>query len=162
MSGSLSCPRCRQHLEQERRADASFFRCGTCRGLMVTVALLRRFVPQDRLRRVWSRLADGTPSVPCPSCTRPMRTFPYPDGARPIELDGCQTCQVLWFDGDELIALSPERQAPDTPLEPHQRRTPEEAEALVKIDVAGSRFSAGEVGALSLTVLESLLDTLLP
>lgn len=43
----------------------------------------------------------------CPSCLQPMRLLQQ----GPIALDGCLSCQFLWFDAGELQAL------PDTPRE---------------------------------------------
>jgi Zn-finger nucleic acid-binding protein len=105
---------------------AATFRCPTCGGAALTIALLRRFAPAERLRRLWRALADGTPGDPCPSCARPLLVV-APHGERTVAIDVCRGCQLLWFDAEELAAFSPERQAP--PDEPGL--SPAAAEAFV-------------------------------
>lgn len=112
---SLVCPRCSVALEIASHPGWRVDRCPKCGGLAATLALLRRFVPPERLRKIWRRLGEVERGDRCPSCRHCLHTLPVDHAGRRLEIDACGTCQLLWFDAGELAAFSPERQAPPDP-----------------------------------------------
>jgi Zn-finger nucleic acid-binding protein len=136
MSDSLRCPRCRVDLDVVATRGQTHH-CPRCGGVALTVALLRQFAPEERIKRLWLASTDGEPGDPCPSCSRPLVVVP-PYGERSTALDVCRPCQLIWFDAEKLKAFSPERQAP--------RRTgdhlsPRAAEALVRAQIESQRVA---------------------
>lgn len=41
-----------------------------------------------------------------------MRVAGLGEGANAVKLDGCPSCQVVWFGADELRALAPDSESP--------------------------------------------------
>jgi len=111
----LSCPRCALTLVREPIAGGSLPTCPECAGSVVTVGLLRRIAPKERVRAIWTHATQGgeTSRHRCPSCRFTMTTGRIEMDAATLEIDACRRCQLLWFDGAELAAFSPERQEPD-------------------------------------------------
>jgi Zn-finger nucleic acid-binding protein len=134
----MRCPRCAADLAPEAHGGARFDRCPKCRGVAVTVALLRRFADAKRVRDLWLNLAVGHGDAPCPSCARPLLSTPVDCGGRTIAIDVCKPCQMLWFDADDLAAFSPGRQAPAASPD---HLSPAAAEALV-----AARYEADALG----------------
>lgn len=154
---ALRCPRCRTDLAPASRNGARFDHCAACRGVSFNLAVVRQFVPRDRVARFWRGVAEGTAGAACPSCANAMSLIAASHGGRELELDACRRCQLLWFDRGELAAFSPERQAP--PRHSPQL-SPASAEALVVAMPSAERLGdealteAGEV----FFVLATLLD----
>ena len=113
----LTCPHCAQRLEAVRYGRAAAWRCRRCEGHAVNYSVLRRALPDAR----WTRLrraavATAQPAaVTCPSCRR--RTYRVSDGK--TDLEACRTCQLFWFDVQELEGL-PQRPAKEE-LSPQAR-----------------------------------------
>lgn len=114
------------------------------------LAVLRQFVPHDRLTRFWLRTEGGRPGGACPSCANAMSLVTIEQSGRALELDACRRCQLLWFDADELAAFSPEHQAP--PPQPPEKLSPRAAEALV-----GALPGAEELGDKAITQANEIL-----
>jgi Zn-finger nucleic acid-binding protein len=154
---ALRCPRCRTDLAPASRNGARFDRCATCRGVSFNLAVIRQFVPHDRVARFWRGAVDGRASAGCPSCSNAMASIAAAHAGRELELDACRRCQLLWFDAGELVAFSPERQAPPRSS---AHLSPAGAEALVGALPTAERLGdealadAGDV----LLVLATLLD----
>ena len=125
---ALRCPRCSTDLAPASANGARFDRCATCGGVSFNLAVLRQFVPRDRVARFWQSTADGRGGAACPSCSNAMAVIVATHDGRELELDACKRCQLHWFDAGELAAFSPERQAP--PRHPPEF-TPQGAEALI-------------------------------
>lgn len=81
-------------------------------------ATLRRIAPRKRVRSLWNGLGRGTPGDPCPSCANPLDATRVGAGADAIDLDACRTCQLIWFDANELARFSPEHQRPQDRISP--------------------------------------------
>ncbi|MHC5052954.1 MAG: zf-TFIIB domain-containing protein, partial [Planctomycetota bacterium] len=113
----LTCPRCATRLEAVRYGRAAAWRCRRCQGHAVNYAVLRRNLTDPRWTRLRrSAVATAQPgAVTCPSCRKPARRVS--DGK--TDLDACRSCQLFWFDAQELEGL-PHRSAKDE-LSPEAR-----------------------------------------
>ena len=123
----MRCPRGHGELEALYLEDARTHACRTCRGETITVGLLRRMMPKERLRELWARVRSAPAgTAPCPSCSRPMHLVVVRGGPEPLSIDGCAPCQSVWFDPGELLAVAPGAAAPapvvDAPMPERQER----------------------------------------
>jgi Uncharacterized membrane protein (homolog of Drosophila rhomboid) len=70
---------------------------------------LRESVDRDEVNRVWQAMYEPSQASArsCPSCERAMReaTIELPSGG--LRLDGCRSCQLVWFDDTEIERLTP-------------------------------------------------------
>ena len=80
------------------------WRCETCSGTAVNLAVLRRHLKSETVRELWrTAVAESTPSDrSCPSCGNALREFASHGGDHRISLDLCKMCQLIWFDKNEL------------------------------------------------------------
>jgi Zn-finger nucleic acid-binding protein len=71
------------------------------------MSMIRKHAVASLGDAIWSRArASRIESAhTCPGCDRLMKTFDVEDASGTTELDGCLTCQFLWFDGAELARL---------------------------------------------------------
>jgi Zn-finger nucleic acid-binding protein len=107
------CPRCKQALERAEMRKVPVEACRDCKGTLVTqgnlawlldelsTPLLSSLDPDAKLE------AAKHPSgrVDCPKCTHPMDRDDY-CAAGLVFFDRCAACALLWFDADELGAMS--------------------------------------------------------
>lgn len=109
----MRCPRHRKGLATVHLDHASVFDCPDCGGRAATMPLLRRMLSPERAMELWKRVRTGAAGrLECPSCGHRMHVAQVgPDGAV-VEIDGCPTCQVLWFDPGELRAVTPRADRP--------------------------------------------------
>ncbi len=109
----MKCPRDLRPLDRVSADHATTFDCGTCGGRAITVALLGRMMPSERLLELWKFVRTGVAAyTPCPSCTKPMRLVVFRAEAVAVQLDGCVACQLIWFDAGELRAVAPDAESP--------------------------------------------------
>jgi Zn-finger nucleic acid-binding protein len=109
----MRCPRDGRDLTATTAEHATTYVCAACSGRVVTVALLRRMMPAERLHELWTLVRGGAPGEdPCPSCARTMHSVEFSDGDADLRLDGCPSCQVVWFGADALRALAPNAASP--------------------------------------------------
>lgn len=114
----MNCPRDRAALDRLAADGATTFACRTCGGRAVNVALLRRMMPEERLLELWTIVRAGdTGDAACPSCGHAMRRVSFGEAPTTFQLDGCVSCQILWFDADELRALAPDASSPSPVLD---------------------------------------------
>ncbi|MFH1593883.1 MAG: zinc metalloprotease HtpX [Candidatus Omnitrophota bacterium] len=115
-----SCPKCNQALTEEEYEGASVSKCVFCSGLLVSKDRISRIVIRkekgfsDRVKklaeltqkngldRVMSKVKESKRSpLKCPKCKggmiRNFYTMVYF-----VEVDRCYTCDLTWFDKDEL------------------------------------------------------------
>ena len=71
------------------------------------MAVLRKYLKSDTVRELWrTAVVESTPSDRgCPSCGHTLREFAASRDNRRISLDLCKTCQLIWFDKNELEAF---------------------------------------------------------
>lgn len=111
----MLCPRCSSDMQNLPCEGGQIPTCTACRGSAITVALLRRFAPKERIDQAWRTARDETrkSELGCPGCEarmRPVALETHGDAA--LELDACVVCHLVWFDANELASFSPERQEP--------------------------------------------------
>lgn len=78
--------------------------CGECSGVLLSSAALRRGAAPQKFASIWGALQaeSYTAARACPCCNKSFRTFAAPSIDIPVQLDGCPSCLVLWFDVGEL------------------------------------------------------------
>lgn len=103
----LHFPRCTTSLSSHRLKDRVAYRCASCSGLAVNVAVLRAQIHGDVIDKLWraAGLSPLSPSCPCPACKAPTRAITDKGDGVSIEVDLCMKCQLLWLDERELEAL---------------------------------------------------------
>jgi len=103
----LICPICMTSLSPMRAAEGSLWKCEACSGVAANVAVLRKYLKDDIVRKLWLEAITGsTPSDrKCPCCVQALKEFTVSRDNRRIHLDLCKTCQLIWFDKDELEAF---------------------------------------------------------
>jgi len=71
------------------------------------MAVLRKYLKNDAVKKIWcTAIVESTPSDRgCPSCGHALREFEAGRDNRRINLDLCKTCQLIWFDKNELEAF---------------------------------------------------------
>jgi Zn-finger nucleic acid-binding protein len=127
----LICPRCNQSLKERRTAHGIFWGCNQCGGRAVTVELLRRTFTPESINPLWLHAirGEGKSGALCPSCRKPMFEVPMSDSAK-VDVDVCQHCHFVWFDGREVDSLVP---LPPRPAVPKHLQEASEMIALEKI-----------------------------
>jgi Zn-finger nucleic acid-binding protein len=78
-----------------------------CSGAAANVAVLREYLKDDTVKRLWlEAVTASTPSNrKCPCCVNMLKEFTVSRDNRQIHLDLCRTCQLMWFDKNELEAF---------------------------------------------------------
>jgi Zn-finger nucleic acid-binding protein len=108
MTTVYKCPACHTPLSQRRYAPGSCWSCESCSGAAVTVTVLRQHAAKALANQIWSeaRSSRTDSTRACPGCGRPFKFFRIEDVNGHVELDGCVSCQFLWFDSTELARLN--------------------------------------------------------
>ena len=90
-----------------RVAEGSLWKCQACSGVAANVAVLRQYLKDDTVRRIWLEAitVSTLSNRKCPCCVQMMKEFTVSRENRRIDLDLCRTCQLIWFDNDELEAF---------------------------------------------------------
>lgn len=144
MADALRCPRDRTDLAIVRSPGWRTYRCGRCEGVAVTLAALRKIVPEERLRDLWKLLPAAGAGDPCPVCSKPLTGTRVAQGADVIDLDACRSCQLIWFDADELRRFSPARQEPPASVAGHRPNA--DLSARAREALARATLEAGALG----------------
>ncbi len=105
----LACPSCKTRLTRATTAKGTVHLCGRCGGRVVSFTVLRRqadpsFLKLLRLAAYGSRRRGRRP---CPHCAGTMREVQVIAGPRPLVLDVCPQCRVVWFDAKEFGQVPP-------------------------------------------------------
>jgi len=100
----MICPKCHTSLSPTGVAEGLLWKCQACSGVAANMAVLRKHLKDDTVRKLWlEAITASTPSNrKCPSCVKMLREFTVSSGNKRIRLDLCRTCQLIWFDKDEL------------------------------------------------------------
>ncbi len=142
------CPRCNHRLVRTKTRQGFFYRCPSCDGRAVGLAVLRRAIPRAYVNRLWNQARElqGHRGQPCPICRRPMREIPVPVAKQEVPLDVCAGCQFVWFDPDEFAQLPA---APPKPKEDPRQQLPQkarEAMAMAELKLDEARRRGGDFG----------------
>lgn len=105
---AFSCPRCQGPLGHTRSGKLRWWQCAKGHGRVFNLAMVRKRANKERYKAFWGVLRHPAPtgSLRCPSCQQPMEVSQHPMGTDTVELDHCRPCQLIWFDTDELTALT--------------------------------------------------------
>ncbi len=122
-ASSFDCPRCKEHLIEEEYEGALAHRCLSCGGILVLKGRLPRIMIRkekdfdERVQKIAEltqkdgllRLGDKARPIEksylkCPTCGVDMIRNFY-TMAYLVEVDSCISCNVVWFDKDELEIL---------------------------------------------------------
>ncbi len=113
----MKCPACQAELVHCKNEYGNFWHCGDCGGTAVTLPLLKKFVAQEALNRLWrgAKDWDHVAKRHCPGCANRMEEVPLmlPEGR--LLLDVCEVCQFVWMDAGEWDVL-PNAESPETNL----------------------------------------------
>jgi Zn-finger nucleic acid-binding protein len=103
----LMCPACQVPLSRAVTPEGALWRCETCSGLAANLAVVRRHLSAEAVREFWLKATtESTPSSrKCPSCAQRLSEFTECVNDRRIRLDLCRSCQLMWFDKNELEAF---------------------------------------------------------
>lgn len=103
----MICPKCKTSLRPTRVAEGSLWKCEVCSGIAVNMAVLRQYLKDDTARKLWLEAitASTLSNRKCPCCVQMLKEFTVSRDNRRIHLDLCKTCQLMWFDRNELEAF---------------------------------------------------------
>ena len=100
----LACPRCAVPLAAFEHGALRTSMCPTCRGLYFKAADLLA-AESALLDVVFSSQAVEDTDLVCPSDAAPMKAYTVGSAGASLVVDGCPTCDALWFDRGELATL---------------------------------------------------------
>ena len=119
------CPHCRQTLSAMQYEGLVLQLCMNCEGYMVARPQISRILARqqqfiapavERLGQVIQQACRSPQSygrpltvhsefaLPCPACGKALQRSLY-SAAYPVEIDLCGTCDIMWFDKNELELL---------------------------------------------------------
>jgi Zn-finger nucleic acid-binding protein len=104
-------------LKQTMTEKGMLWRCDTCAGLAVNVAVLRKCLDTKIVREFWLRATNESQlsERKCPSCMQTLKEFTVGEYNRQVQLDLCKMCQLIWFDRNELeMFRDVKKERPDT------------------------------------------------
>ena len=118
----MDCPRCTQcktGLNVTFCTGGRMLRCPECDGVAITVEMLRRFAPKDRVHHIWRQVVEQhvAGDLRCPGCEGPLRRAGFDSHGHSVGLDACPHCHIVWFDANELAEFSPLRSEPPSKQE---------------------------------------------
>ena len=103
----MICPECKISLSPTRVAEGLLWKCQACSGVAANMAVLRKHLKSDAVKELWRTAVVGSTQSDreCPSCGHTFREFAVGRDNRRISLNLCKTCQLIWFDKNELEAF---------------------------------------------------------
>ena len=104
----LTCPSCSRRLARSSSEHGAIYPCRTCGGKAVAVSVLKKTAGTDFLRMLRHKWGDSGPqNRRCPLCAEPMVALDFGRGDRPVTIDVCRPCRIVWFDRTEQDKLAP-------------------------------------------------------
>ena len=107
----MNCPACGKLLAEAAYEGLPVWHCEACRGRLVERSRVEAIKEKygastdDLVEEVESERRSDTPGpVNCPRCGKPMAKSAGP-GPVPFDMDSCEACKLVWFDGGELALL---------------------------------------------------------
>lgn len=133
----LLCPACRVALTRTLTPLGVIWRCETCEGRAIGLALLRETFTADSVNPIWLHAIhnEGRDGRPCPSCARAMIDVPL-ETETPVNVEVCRVCQMIWFDQGEVASLEQKAIRPELPPLSQDAR---EAIAIAKVHLLGEQ-----------------------
>jgi len=115
----MICPKCKTSLSPTRVAEGSLWKCEACAGVAANVAVLREHLKDDTVRKLWLEAitASTQSDRKCPCCVKMLKEFTVSRDNQQIHLDLCRTCQLMWFDKDELEAFPRAKKLPSPDMD---------------------------------------------
>lgn len=104
----MFCPTCHKSLRpKEVPKKMIIWVCDSCLGVAANMSVLRQYLAGGIVKEFWLKtINESTQSDrKCPSCTQPLNEFSTSKDDQRISLDLCKSCQLIWFDKDELEAF---------------------------------------------------------
>lgn len=136
----MECPACNVPLERAAYEHAAVFQCPQCSGYLVQKRRLflikssREQTPEMLEQAAANEHVDSDERIRCPRCRmnrmRKQRVRFGDDGE--FQLDVCEDCEQVWFDGGELARYqmsyesSPQAQEAERMERRQRSRTPEQ------------------------------------
>jgi membrane associated rhomboid family serine protease len=122
----MPCPSCRRPLRRfMSRTSLRCWLCDGCKGVAAETRSLDQSVRRERIVGMLSALRAGSVGPrKCPRCQELMPHAKVSGGQGALELDGCEPCELTWFDFGELRNLQSNEVAADSNLSfmtPQQR-----------------------------------------
>jgi Zn-finger nucleic acid-binding protein len=107
----MNCPACGKPLASADYEGSPILHCVACKGRLVERGRVEAVKEKyghstDRLIEEVQdeRRADVAGEAKCPKCAEPMAKRAGP-GPVPFDMDVCEACGLVWFDGGELALL---------------------------------------------------------
>jgi len=115
----LICPKCKTLLSPMRVAEGSLWKCEACSGVAANLAVLRKYLKDDTVRKLWLEAINGSTlsDRKCPCCVKKLKEFIVNRDNQQIHLDLCRMCQLIWFDKDELEAFPRAKKLPSPDMD---------------------------------------------
>jgi Zn-finger nucleic acid-binding protein len=108
---SKKCPVCQTPLSDGLIDAHPLLYCTQCRGMLIAMATFPSLIDDLRSHRERSpefvhrrEDSDAARHLRCPQCSAEMDGHPYGGGGN-VNIDSCETCSVVWLDGQELLKI---------------------------------------------------------
>ncbi len=101
----MKCPSCGKELEQVKYPAGFCQECPSCKGRLLSIALLRNGTNDKHLLDdLWKRASamNAVFGRECPACGKRMSLVKERLNGKIVELDICTVCQNVWFDPFEF------------------------------------------------------------
>ncbi len=134
------CPNCQSPLDRTRNQHGFIYVCKPCRGVAIGLAPLKKMACEKTITALWvkARQSDSMQSRPCPTCSKLMdEIVALEDSQRPVHVDICLTCHLVWFDQHEFEQFPKAETTRDDLLMNNQKAR--EALAMLEIERIASR-----------------------
>lgn len=105
----FTCPNCRSILTRKQGKAGLTWRCNSCGGTAISIALLRKLIGNERVSAIWSRAINvvNPEDRPCPICSREMNEESINIAGHALKLGICTRCEFVWFDTPEYESIPP-------------------------------------------------------
>ena len=140
MSIINKCPRCSSKLTSKKvKGGGIAYLCPNGHGMSISQLLLRKLIPNRGGLRLWMRAINNVNNdgLSCPSCKRAMIKVKHNLQGKAVDLDGCRSCSLLWFDkGEYQLFFNEENMQESSAVETNMTKVQKEvkkSDALIKI-----------------------------
>ncbi|GBF52108.1 transcription factor zinc-finger [Leptospira ryugenii] len=103
----MICSTCKTKLHNLKTEFGYFWICQDCYGHFFSEKNILKYIPKIE----WDKIKSKSKKIKkqrvinCPSCKNQMQILILPESKNNLEIDLCQTCQIIWFDKDEIEDL---------------------------------------------------------